>query len=119
MFSSNLFTATDKADPFNDPAEVWIYNYDDGRTRVNRRGLYHSIDRWYSSFDEVVPLINALINSGKYKHTPRPDHPCSFHRRRIKKKADKIMTNRERLAHIWLRHGSIRLKHSNIASIPF
>lgn len=45
---------------------VYIFVYDNGKVRMQRRGCAHRIDSWYPSLDAAAPVIDALVNSDKY-----------------------------------------------------
>lgn len=62
MFTVSQFHPEDYGD---DPV-IYMYCYDTGKVRLHRRGRYFRLDNWYSSFDDVLPVIDAIINSGKY-----------------------------------------------------
>lgn len=62
MFTVSQFHPEDY---YTDPV-IYMYCYDTGKVRLHRRSRVHRIDTWYSSFDDVLPVINAIMNSGKY-----------------------------------------------------
>ena len=65
--ASYALLRTDEIVPATTPREYSLWSYDNGKVRLNVRGPLHSIDRWYKSFDDVVPLIERLTASTKYK----------------------------------------------------
>lgn len=64
MFTVSYFRSLYSAGPYY--PDVYLYCYENGKVRLHRRGRYHRCDRWYSSFEDVVPVIESIVNSGKY-----------------------------------------------------
>ena len=46
--------------------DIYLYHYYDGRVRLHRRGPNHRIDKWYSSFEDVVPVVEHIVSSGRW-----------------------------------------------------
>ena len=66
MFTLTRFVLNTRSYIDTRPKYVYIFTYPCGKVRVHRRGYYHRIDRWYKTFEEVVPLIESLVNSEVY-----------------------------------------------------
>lgn len=50
----------------NDPIEIGLFVYSDGRCRLNRRGNDHRLDSWYATFDDVAPVLAAMQRNARY-----------------------------------------------------
>ena len=94
MFDYYRFTANADAPTHrrDDPQNVHVWVYSDGRTRVQRRchngdhyltpwarrhyvraRPVYRIDRWYSSIEEVYPLLSAMTRDNRYVLDPVVD----------------------------------------------
>jgi len=103
MLDYYLFARNDECAHARDPFEVVVCAYPDGRWRVQRRDqpteaywawsarkrvqpapVTYRHDRWYSSFDAVVPLLTAMCSNNRYTlYTADDTHTVYMGRRGV------------------------------------
>jgi hypothetical protein len=62
----NRLRAANKADTW--PTEVSFWWTPDGKVRMHKRGRFERSDKWFTDFDEAVPVIQAVLDTGAYRH---------------------------------------------------
>ena len=56
----------DLAHSSSSPDQVAIFIYDSGRIRISRRVQMLNIDSWYSSFEELTPILSVMLANARY-----------------------------------------------------
>lgn len=81
MFDYYLYHASSASSSHRatDPVWVRVFVYSDTSIRVNRLDRSMNMDRWYHSFDELVPLLDSLTRNNRYTLMPTiasSEHSC-------------------------------------------
>ena len=56
----------DLAHSSSSPDRIAIFVYDSGRIRISRRVQMLNIDSWYSSFEELTPILSVMLANARY-----------------------------------------------------
>ena len=54
------------------PCWISIFVYDSGRIRISRDADCGNIDSWYSSFEEIAPILDVMLANDRYILRPEP-----------------------------------------------